>query len=290
MGDANGLHLQANLTVYHPLLVDTSSYGITERASASSDAAFHAEQIRLVGFTIVKDVLTAAAAADVSARLDVLLQRQIQEAGGVEQLAGDQETVRCCLAYDDLFVRLASAPPVMDICRQLLGDYFLLMQQNGVVNPPARQHTQRAYHRDLPYQHFVSSRPIAISALFCAEPFTVENGGTIVLPGSHKVEEFPSDAAVGALQRSLEAPAGSFCMFDSMLFHRAGDNRSAHPRRGVNHVYTLPFVAQQISLPDALGDRYADDPELARLFGYSTTPAKSVTAWRERRRKRAPTS
>ena len=264
----------------------TSSYGITERAAGASDAAIHAEQIRLVGFTIVREVFTASEAAAISARLDALLQRQIREAGGADQLAGDQETVRCCLAYDDMFVRLAAAPRVMDICRQLLGDYFVLMQQNGVVNPPARQHTQRAYHRDLPYQHFVSSRPIAISALFCAEPFTVDNGGTVVLPGSHKVEEFPSADVVAALQRPLEAPAGSFCMFDAMLFHRAGDNRSAHPRRGVNHVYTLPFVAQQISLPDALEGRYSEDPMLARLFGYSTAPAKSVTAWRDRRRTR----
>ena len=268
--------------------MDTSSYGITERMTAISDAALHAERIRLVGFTILPEVFTPAEAADISARLDALLQRQIDEAGGVEQLAGDQETVRCCLAYDDTFVRLASAAPVLDVCRHLLGDFFVLMQQNGVVNPPSRQHTQRAYHRDLPYQHFVSSRPIAISALFCAEPFTVANGATVVLPGSHKVEEFPSDAAVDALQRPLEAPAGSFCMFDSMLFHRAGDNQSGHPRRGVNHVYTLPFVAQQISLPDALGGRYADVPSLARLFGYSTAPAKSVTAWRDRRRQRTP--
>lgn len=267
---------------------NSSSYGITERASAQSDAAIHADRIRLVGFTVLSEVFTAAEAADISARLDVLLQRQIEEAGGAEHLAGDEETARCCLAYDDTFVRLASAPPVMDVCRHLLGDYFVLMQQNGVVNPPARHHTQRAYHRDLPYQHFVSSRPIAISALFCAEPFSAQNGGTIVLPGSHKVEAFPSDDVVHALQRPLEAPAGSFCMFDSMLFHRAGDNHSSSVRRGVNHVYTLPFVAQQISLPDALGGRYADDPSLARLFGYSTAPAPSVIAWRERRHRRTP--
>lgn len=269
----------------------TSSYGITEQASASSDAAMHAEQIRLVGFTILRDVFTSAEALDLGARIDALLARQSDEAGGIERLAeiGDQETVRCCLAYDDAFVRLAAAPRVIEVCRHLLGEYFVLMQQNGVVNPPARTHTQRAYHRDLPYQHFVSSRPMAISALFCADAFTEDNGGTVVLPASHKVEEFPSEDAVATLQQPLEAPAGSFCLFDSMLFHRAGENRSTRVRRGVNHVYTLPFIAQQVSLPDALDGRYADDPFLARLFGYSTAPAKSVAAWRDRRRRRSTT-
>ena len=39
-------------------------------------------------------------------------------------------------------------------------------------------HHQSAFHRDLPYQHFTSSRPIAINALFCADEFTNENGAT----------------------------------------------------------------------------------------------------------------
>jgi hypothetical protein len=52
-------------------------------------------------------------------------------------------------------------------------------------------------------------------------------------------------------------------------------------------VYAVPIIAQQISLPDALAGRYADDPVLARLFGYDVAPGRSVTAWRERRLARA---
>jgi hypothetical protein len=67
------------------------------------------------------------------------------------------------------------------------------------------------------------------------------------------------------------------------VFHRAGENRSGQPRRGVNHVFSLPIIAQQISLPEALNGRYAGDPALARLLGYDAAPARSVSAWRERR-------
>jgi hypothetical protein len=52
-------------------------------------------------------------------------------------------------------------------------------------------------------------------------------------------------------------------------------------------VYTLPFIAQQISIPDVLGGRYADDPALARLFGYQTRPASSVDEWWSSRRARS---
>jgi len=76
---------------------------------------------------------------------------------------------------------------------------------------------------------------------------------------------------------------GSFIVFDAMLFHRAGANVSDRPRRAVNQVFSVPVIAQQISLPAALGGRYADDPALARLFGYEVAPPPSVAAWRERR-------
>jgi ectoine hydroxylase-related dioxygenase (phytanoyl-CoA dioxygenase family) len=70
------------------------------------------------------------------------------------------------------------------------------------------------------------------------------------------------------------------------LFHRAGHNRSAAMRRAVNHVYALPFIGQQISMPDVLQGRYADDPALRRLFGYETKPVASVDDWWARRRAR----
>lgn len=266
-----------------------SSYGVSERGIGATDAERHAERIRLVGYSVVPGGYAPAEVLDVAARLDALLERQRREAGGADRLSeiGEQDTVRCCLGYDDRFLAVATHPLVLDICRSLLGDYLLLTQQNGVINPPGGEHTQRAYHRDLPYQHFVSSRPLAVSALLCVDAFTVENGATVVLPASHRMETFPSEQTARDLALPLEAPAGSYLVFDSMVFHRAGFNASAHPRRAVNHVYALPFVAQQISMPDVLGGRHADDPALARLLGYETGPAPSLEAWWARRRARS---
>ena len=81
----------------------------------------------------------------------------------------------------------------------------------------------------------------------------------------------------------MTAAAGSFIVFDSLLFHRASVNRSDRPRRAINHVFTVPIIAQQISLPDALHGRYREDPQLARLLGYEVSPAPSIVAWRHRR-------
>lgn len=265
-----------------------SSYGIVERMSGGTDIDIHVERVRASGVTVVPGGYDADQISHLSRRIDELLAEQASRAGGVHVLAeiGEHETLRCCLAHEEAFVRLATNPQVLAVCRRLLGDYFVLTQQNAIVNPPGGAHHQTRCHRDLPYQHFVSSRPVAVSALFCVDPFTEENGATVILQGTHKIEQFPSAAIASELERPIEASAGSFLVFDSMVFHRAGHNRSARPRRAVNHVYGLPFIAQQISLPDVLGGRYAHDPDLARLFGYETRPAPSLEAWWESRRAR----
>lgn len=262
----------------------TRSYGVVERAQAQSTVAQWAERIRLAGYVVVPGGFSSADIADFSHRLDRVMDRQVEEFGADRLAAiGDTLTARCPLVYDEAFVRLAAHPDVLALARELLGDYIVLMQQNGVINPAGQQHTQLSYHRDLPYQHFTSSRPLAISALFCIDPFRPETGATTVIPASHRMEAFPSDQVAAALDTAVTAEPGSFIVFDSMLFHRAGANRSDRPRRAVNQVYSVPIIAQQISLAEAMPSTYASDPALARLFGFEVAPARSVTAWRERR-------
>jgi ectoine hydroxylase-related dioxygenase (phytanoyl-CoA dioxygenase family) len=262
----------------------TRSYGVVERAQAQSTVAQWAERIRLAGYVVVPGGFSSADIADFSHRLDRVMDRQVEEFGADRLAAiGDTLTARCPLVYDEAFVRLAAHPDVLALARELLGDYIVLMQQNGVINPAGQQHTQLSYHRDLPYQHFTSSRPLAISALFCIDPFRPETGATTVIPASHRMEAFPSDQVAAALDTAVTAEPGSFIVFDSMLFHRAGANRSDRPRRAVNQVYSVPVIAQQISLAEAMPSTYASDPALARLFGFEVAPARSVTAWRERR-------
>lgn len=262
-----------------------STYGIVERGSAASALAQAAERIRLIGHAVVPSGLSAQDVADLGTRLDRVMQRQVDEFGGADRIAavGDTLTARCPLAYDEAFIALAANDAVLAVCRELLGDYVILTQQNGIINPPRQPHTQLSYHRDLPYQHFVSSRPLAVSALFCIDPFRPETGATTMIPASHRMEAFPSEAVASELDTVVTAEPGSFVMFDSMLFHRAGVNRSERPRRAVNQVYAVPIIAQQISLPEILEGKYADDPVLGRLLGYDAAPARSVISWRERR-------
>ena len=177
----------------------------------------------------------------------------------------------------------SSWPPTLefsDIPSRLISGYAVLNQQNGIINPPnGKQYNQGAWHRDLPYQHFVSSRPLAINALFCLDPFTIENGATMVLPASHRQKAFTSDLLVKTQALPVAAPAGSFIVLDCMVFHSGGVNTTAAPRRAVNHVYTIPLIRQQIDMPSALGDEFTADSNLRRLLGYNVRQPRSVAEY-----------
>jgi len=251
-------------------------------------SAAHVERIQSTGYAVLETDFAATEIAALATRLDALMERQTEEFGGAERLAGigDAANARLPLVYDDAFLRLIAHPPLLSICRTLLGDYMVLLLQNGIINAPGRPHSQSVYHRDLPYQEFVSSRPLAVSALFCLDEFRRDNGALTVLPASHRRERVTSTDPGGPIETVVVAAAGSFIIFDSMLVHRAGYNASTAPRRAINHVFGLPILAQPILLPAALQGRHAGNPDLARLLGYESGPALSVNEWRERRLRR----
>ncbi len=257
---------------------------VTHGQPAHADGA-HLEDLRFSGFTLVPSGLTPDELADLRRRLDAVYARQVAEAGGEDALArcNELDVARCPLAYDDVFVSIAANPNLLAVVSGALGPNFVLVQQNGLLTRPATANYQARWHRDLTYQHWVSSEPLAINALLAVDDFTFESGATFVLPASHHRPEFPSDHYVARHQRVLEAPAGTFLVLDAMAFHRAGRNASGHPRRAVNHLIGRPFVGQQFDLPGMLGDRYAGDPLLSAYLGYRWKPQPDVLSWRAQR-------
>lgn len=265
-----------------------ASYGVSRRMPSADTFDEAIADLRVNGFTVLESGIDSALLSELKDRLDAAYLAQVNELGGEDRLQqiNDADIVRCVLAQDPLFLRIATSPSLMTLASRLFGSDFVLTQQNGIINRPDRRNNQIAWHRDLPYQHWTSTSPIAINALFCLDAFTLENGATFVLPASHHVSEFPTEAFVIRNEKQLAVPAGSFLVLDAMLYHRGGVNRSSELRRAVNHVIGLPFMAQQVDIPSAIATASGNEPQDANVrkyLGYRWSPAKSGKDWRERR-------
>lgn len=243
------------------------------------------ERLRVRGLAVVENVLSAAAVCDLNRRLDVIYARQCDEVGGEDNLLAisDADIVRSLFAYDDNFLDLCAASIIKDVAQGLIGQNIVLLMQNGIINRPDRLQFQTRWHRDLNYQHWVCSKPLAISALVALEDFNEQTGGTLFLPGSHKFPDFPSDHFVTEFEQTATAKAGSIIFFDAMTYHRTGVNKSNTIRRAINHVIGVPILAPQANIPALLDRPAPDDDWLAAYLGYRWAPMTSVAAWRQQR-------
>jgi ectoine hydroxylase-related dioxygenase (phytanoyl-CoA dioxygenase family) len=173
---------------------------------------------------------------------------------------------------------------MMAYVEKILVSYFILHLQNGIINMPNEEHHQSSWHRDLPYQNWTSSEPLACNVYCCIDDFNSETGGTYMLPFSQQFNSAPSIQYMEKYAAQVNAPAGSVILFNSMMFHKAGYNKSKDKtRRGINQMYVKPIISQQIDLPRFLNGKYADDEFLSMLFGYKTQLAKSVSEYRSQR-------
>ena len=178
---------------------------------------------------------------------------------------------------------MATNDRVIEAVKRTLGNYFLIHLQIGIINVPNTENRQSVWHRDLLYQDFVISKPLAVSVMLCIDDFNEKTGGTIVVPYTHKTERMPSASYIEKHAVTIEAKAGSVFLMDSMLIHKAGFNSSGAIRRGLNTIYASGLLKQQISFQQQLDGKHCQDPFLNMLLGYDAEASESVLAWRKRR-------
>lgn len=252
-------------------------YGVLEQSQALSDSDIALEEIRLLGYTALDGGFSEEFMAELRSRFE---QVRVDYSRVLADFDVEPDVLRVLPFFDRTFFRVLFNARLHEFLSGILGDYYIVNQVNGLINPTGTHaYSQAPWHRDLPFRHLTMSRPIAVNALFALDDFTVENGCTRVLPGSHKVESFSSDEVVHRVEKFVTVKAGTFVLLDCMTYHRGGVNKSTHDRRAVNHVFTIPAWRQQLHLPSIFGP----DPDLSdaekKMLGYGLEEFRSHEEW-----------
>jgi len=257
--------------------IPVKSYGVLFRDKHGTEFDEIAEQVKRIGFAILDSGYSVKELNQLSEAFNLTRTNYVKAYGELRlRSANEFYTIRAPLIHGDpAFVQLATNQNLLTVLGKLIDGKFILNQQNGVINPAGEDYNQGAWHRDLPYQHFVSNSPLAINALFCVDDFTLENGSTYVLPASHKTANYPSESYIRRNSLQLEAKSGQYILLDCMTFHSGGFNRTGEDRRAVNHVYTIPYFKQQIRLPELL-KQVNIEPHLKELFGFNFQEPTSI--------------
>jgi ectoine hydroxylase-related dioxygenase (phytanoyl-CoA dioxygenase family) len=200
------------------------------------------------GLCLVTDVLSTAALTRARAALYRATDEDRRGAAtrrfGLDQDDGNRR-VWNLLNRDPIFADLAEQPLALELVRAVLGWPALLSNISGNITGPGS--TSGVLHAD---QIFVPTpwpeRPQGVNIAWCIDDFTVANGATQVVPGSHRWNHPPTAVEPTLPLQSVVAPAGSLLAFDSRIWHRTGANTSAAAHRGaVFAFYTTPIYRTQ---------------------------------------------
>ena len=191
------------------------------------------QHLQIDGWWVVEGVIPAD---DVSAvRDEVELATTAQGASRTHSATG-------ILHHVPSFLPCLSDERVLSVATSWFGPHVRISHTSTLITDPGNErggwhadwpyNQEKAGHIQAPYPDF----PFQLSTLWMLSDFTRENGGTLIVPGSHRASDNPT----GTLdvdrfepyptEMQVTGAAGSVLVFDSRLWHSTAANTSAGRR------------------------------------------------------------
>lgn len=173
-------------------------------------------------------------------------------------------------ARDPVFREWATSPVLAARLGQLLTPQIVLSQahHNCIMTKHPAWASETHWHQDIRYWSF--DRPELVSVWVALGHERQENGGLLLLPGTHAMEfrpgqfddakflrtDLPENAELLRMQVAAELEAGDVLFFHCRLLHAAGNNRTAETKYSAVFTY---HAADNRPLP---GSRSASLPDI----------------------------
>lgn len=127
---------------------------------------------------------------------------------------------------------------------------------------------QTLHRDDQIYPIRIPGAELQVSVMWALDDFTVENGGTCVVPGSHRWFE-PRQVAPDDVTQAV-MPKGSALIYLGSTLHGGGANHSNGPRMGLINTYALGWLRQEenlyLKIPDEVRKTFSK--RVQELMGY----------------------
>ena len=205
------------------------------------------------------------------------IRRPIQIKNGVD--ANTEGTAHHLLADGKSFVELLKRAYLDEYLKSYFGGNYILNTYGGNLNLKKSFTYASNVHRDV--RTYTREIRFLLNIIVMLDDFTLENGATYLLGGSHLKKEKPSDEEFFANAGRAVGKSGSIVFWDSNIWHAAGENQTDHPRRSLSLIYSQPFMKQQFDYPRCLGyeSTEAMSEEFRQIVGYNARVPASLEDW-----------
>jgi ectoine hydroxylase-related dioxygenase (phytanoyl-CoA dioxygenase family) len=182
-------------------------------------------------------------------------------------------------AYIKLLEKLLELGIIKDIENNFFKSKFILNSISALDNKPNSPNFSAIVHRDIKF--FSKDLPIMLNGLVLLDDFTVENGATMLLPNSHKIEEKPTDDYfVNQCIRAV-GKKGDILLFNSNIWHCSAPNKTTERRRAIPMTFSKSCMKQMFDYTKSIETeiRYNFSEEMKQLLGFDSRVPSSLYEW-----------
>lgn len=227
------------------------------------------EDMKRDGFTIVEHAIDASLVREL--RDDVQrLERELAVQPATNLFEGVRtHRIYNLLARGAIYQQVPVHANVLPIIEGVLDRGCLVSSLSSIAIGPGE--TEQPLHADdqlipLPKPHV----SIICNTMWALTDFTIDNGATRFVPGSHRADRSPQPFGEPAETRAAEMPAGSVLVFDGSIWHGGGANRTTERRIGLAMNYCAGWMRQQenqqLGIPIEVARSFST--RLRKLVGY----------------------
>ena len=217
-------------------------------------------QMQISGCCILENVIPLDRCAAIRESVRETVCRQRQNYSNAPENVGFTPSI---INHDQSFAEYLADETLLTLIGRLLGPHIRISFTSAIINEP--RNNRGGWHADWPFNqnnagHVPAPYPDAlmhITTLWMLSPFEAENGGTLVLPGSHRSPTNPTapdgpdpkEAYVGEINAA--GSAGSVLVMDSRLWHATAPNQTGESRVALAVRYAPWWLNLEVLRPES---------------------------------------
>jgi ectoine hydroxylase-related dioxygenase (phytanoyl-CoA dioxygenase family) len=223
-------------------------------------------QIDTQGYCVVRDVIDTATVDRTRSILHELLAAEITD----EARQACTQRVGSIVTKHAVFLELLCHPLVLAVWQQQLGADMICSSWSANTVYPG--HDSIGWHVDYPYWSKQPPWPTGTMAgqtLWMLDDFTEQNGGTGIVPGSHRKARPPDEPRNEwrADGKVLTGTRGSVVFGHGAWWHTARPNGSEQSRSCLLGMYIMPWFLPQEDMAAQLADLHEPSDLVQQLLG-----------------------
>jgi len=200
------------------------------------------------GYAILEDFIDAEWLHELRVRVEELFEEEGENAGHEFRQEPFARRLANLVDKGEVFERVVSDPRMLVFVNHVLGGSFKLSSLNARSTNPHAPEAQ-PLHADmgrLPDEQ----GPSVFNSVWLLDDFTLENGATRVVPGSHLWGRLPQGSvrdpkAAYTGEVIVTAPAGSVIVYNAHIWHGGTSNHTPRHRRALHAFYVRRDLPQQ---------------------------------------------